>query len=215
MTITAMFREKTMAGGIAAILAIGLFACARVEMKPTAIPPEELHPEGKYRGVLIPDNTLLVSLEGVVVTTGAIRLFSNAKGDFSLPDLPVGKHLLVAEKRFAGGSVRRVMGVEKVFVTERGPDPVRIRLRDATDVDAFCLDCHPPMKQVTRKDQIFRDIHVSGVVAKRGNADRSLLDADGKITCESCHTIHVPGFPKYGVGDIKSGAFCNRCHGGP
>ena len=87
---------------------------------------------------------------------------ADERGAFSLPPLSPGKQFLVAEKRFPSGSVRRLMGVATIYVSET-PIEVRIRMRDATDIDSFCSDCHPQMKNVTRKDQIYRDVHPSGM----------------------------------------------------
>lgn len=213
MTTTSLSGKRISAGGIIAILAAGLFACAGVEKKQPAMPIEEVPVEGKHKGALIPDNTLRVPLEGVVVTTGAFRLVSNAKGEFALPDLPKGKHLLVAEKRLSGGPVRRVLGVEKIFVTERGPDPVRIRLRDATDVDAFCLECHPPKDRVTRADQIYRDLHPSGIFPKVANKTTGKFDESGRVTCESCHSLHrSTGFPHFVLVSYQDAKLCEQCH---
>ena len=213
MRMSSRMRISTSTRILFVIMATGFFSCAKIETKPPAMFPEEVPVEGKYKGTLIPDNTLRVPLEGVVVTAGTLRLSSNARGEFTLPDLPKGKHLLLAEKRFPAGPVRRVLGVEKIFVTDRGPDPVRIRLRDATDVDAFCLDCHPPKSRVERADQIYRDIHPSGIFPKVAKKNTGKFDESGRVTCESCHSIHRPtGFPHFVLVSYQDAKLCEQCH---
>jgi hypothetical protein len=188
----------------------GLVSCAQVPVKEQAGVPGQL-PAGKIRGKVTLTG-LSVPIDGADVRVGNVKGKVGQGGVFSLPEAPSGKQTLVIEKKFQSGQVRRILGMSTLFVGD-APIDLNVSVRDATDIDAYCLDCHPPLKMVTRKDQKYRDIHISGVVAKRALADKTLLDAEGKITCESCHTIHVPGKPVYGVDDIKSGVFCNRCHG--
>ena len=91
---------------------------------------------------------------------------------------------LVAEKRFPSGTVRRILGVSTVYVSD-SPIEVRIRMRDATEVDRFCSDCHPMLREVTRRDQIARDVHPSGIVPKKANKSSGILDNKGRVTCET------------------------------
>ena len=192
-----------------ALLAAWGCSCARA---PVLVKGPPLLESGKIRGRIISDG-VAVALGGATARIGNEESLVKNDGTFFLPGETPGKQSLVVEKRFDSGPVRRVLGVSVVYVSEN-PVDVQVRARDATDVDAFCSDCHPPYKKVTRKDQIYRDIHVSGVPAKRALTDPSLLDATGRITCESCHTVHQPkGFPFFGVDNLRSGAFCNRCHG--
>ncbi len=185
-------------------------SCAPVAVKPpAAVAP----PEGKVRGVLVAQG-VSVPLDGAVVEAGGKRATVTGGGAFAFPELEPGKQYLVVEKTFVSGSVRRILGVATIFVAEN-PIDLRITVRDATDVDVFCLDCHPPYGKVTRRDQKYRDAHPSGVVAQKARGDARLLDFRGRVTCESCHTAHRPGqFSLFGVGDIRKGAFCNRCHTG-
>ncbi len=207
MTMSASGRYHAAALILLLALAGTLFSCAPVAVKP---PPAAL-PEGKVRGLLVPQG-VSVPLEGAVVEAGGKKATVTAGGGFAFPDLDAGKQHVVVEKRFSSGAIRRILGVATIFVADN-PVEIKVSVRDATDVDAFCLDCHPPYAKVTRRDQRYRDAHPSGIVAKKALGDRSLLDAKGRVTCESCHTAHRPGpFPLFGLGDIMKGPYCNRCH---
>ena len=182
--------------------------CAGVETRPPAVPPAA----GFVRGTLLQDNTLAVPLEGIEVRVEDQVAVAGAGGAFSLPRLSPGKQFLVAEKRFSSGPVRRVMGVSTVYVAD-SPIDVRIRLRDATDIDAFCSDCHPMMRDVKRKDQIFRDVHPSGIVPVKAKKPTGRFDEAGKVTCESCHSVHRPtGFPHFTLASYQDGKLCVQCH---
>jgi predicted CXXCH cytochrome family protein len=192
---------------LAALATIGI-SCARVEVKPPAAVPIA---EGKVRGVAVPKG-ISVSLEGAVVQAGDKQTRVTSNGAFSFPAMNPGKQNLVVEKPFPSGKVRRVLGIATIFVGESTVE-VKIPVRDATEVDIFCLECHPLKKDITRNDQIYRDAHPSGIVAKKATSDPALLDARGMVTCESCHTVHrTTEYPLFGVGRIKTGTFCNRCH---
>ena len=194
---------------LAATLSLSLLlsACARVE-KPL---PEPVI-EGPIRGELVLEGVASADLRGVEISSDNVKTRSNSAGQFAFRDLPRGKNLLVAEKRFGNGAVRRLLGVATVYY-EDTPVSVRIRLRDATRVDAFCLDCHPPKGKQTRRDQIIRDVHPSGIVPVRATKGTDLLDDSGQITCESCHTIHRPtGFPKFSLRGFSDGRLCMLCH---
>ncbi len=199
--------------GIFAMLVMfsGILGCARVGILP---PPGEAPPPVEpATGILLLDNTLGVPLDGVKITTEKSISTSLGDGRFSLPGLTRGKHLLVAEKRFPQGAVRRILGVAKVFVGDTPPE-IRIPMRDATDVDAFCLDCHPPYKEVTRADQIPRDLHPSGIVPKKARKPTGRYDGKGRVTCESCHSIHrETGNPHFTLTSFADGRMCQECHG--
>jgi hypothetical protein len=182
--------------------------CARVETRPAAAPPTA----GFVRGTLSADNTLAVSLIGVEIRVEDQVATTGEAGTFSLPRLSPGKQFLVAEKRFSSGSIRRVMGVSTVYVADN-PIEVRIRMRDATDIDAFCSDCHPTLKNVTRKDQIYRDVHPSGMKPAKAKKPSGKFDEAGKVTCESCHAVHRPtGFPHFTLASYQDGKLCVQCH---
>jgi hypothetical protein len=167
---------------------------------------------GFVKGTLVADNTLKVPLAGVQVRVEDQVGVTDERGAFSLPRLSPGKQFLVAEKRFPSGSIRRVMGVETIYVSE-SPIEVRIRMRDATDIDSFCSDCHPLMKNVTRKDQIYRDVHPSGMKPVKARKPSGKFDESGKVTCESCHSVHRPtGFPHFTLASYQDGKLCVQCH---
>ena len=178
------------------------------------VPPSGPAPfpaEGKVRGSVTPSG-VAVPLAGATVSVGNRRATLSAGNLFSIPEVDPGKHHVVVEKVFPSGSVRRVLGISTIFVADN-PVEIRVTVRDATDVDAFCLTCHPPLGKAVRQDQKVRDAHPSGVLARNAVGDRGLLDEKGRVTCESCHTVHGPGeYPLFGRGEIRKGAYCNRCH---
>lgn len=190
------------------LLAVSVAGCGHVEPRGTGAPPKAAF----VRGTLVADNTLPVSLSGVEIRVEGRVVQAGEGGVFSLPQLSPGKQFLVAEKRFPSGPVRRVMGVSTIYVSDN-PIDVKIRVRDATDIDAFCSDCHPMMRNVTRKDQIFRDVHPSGIVPVKANKPSGKLDDAGKVTCESCHSVHSPtGFPHFTLASYQDGKLCVQCH---
>jgi hypothetical protein len=199
-------RKATWACLVAGIV---LGACAKVAIKP---PVAVVPPPGLLGGAAFADNTLGVSLAGVEISIDNQVVTADSSGVFSFPEIPPGKKHLVAEKRFARGAVRRLLGVSTVYVAD-SPVQVRIRMRDATDVDTFCLDCHPMKKDITRRDQVYRDIHPSGIVPKKANKPTGKFDARGRVTCESCHAIHrETGFPHFTLANYREGTLCLQCH---
>lgn len=187
---------------------------------------------GFIQGMLAPDNTLAVSLAGAAVrdlrpSDDLLDIVSadNAavdgdSGAFSFGPLGPGKHFFVAEKRFLAGPVGRILGVATFFLGDT-PAALQVPVSDVTPTDAssaldvFCLDCHPPWGQVTRAGQIVRCAHVSGIVSKyypRGNYDEFR-----RITCESCHSVHVPtGVPHFVLlpydDPVSGSVLCLQCH---
>lgn len=201
---------------LAVALAAGftlLSGCAGVAVPPGAGEPAEAPAlPGFIRGVLAVDNALAVSAAGATVRIGGVRAAASPDGSFSLPQVPPGKYSLVAEKRFGQGSVRRVLGISTVYVGDSRIE-VRVRLRDATDVDAYCSDCHPVKQNVARRDQVVRDVHPSGVVPRKANKPTGRFDERGRVTCESCHTLHEPTpHPHYLLGSYRDGKICLDCH---
>ena len=188
--------------------AASIVGCARVETRPVPV----TYAPGFLKGTLVADNTLTVPLLGVQIRVEDQVGVADERGAFSLPPLSPGKQFLVAEKRFPSGSVRRLMGVATIYVSET-PIEVRIRMRDATDIDAFCSDCHPLMRNVTRKDQIYRDVHPSGMKPVKAKKPTGKFDESGKVTCESCHSVHRPtGFPHFTLASYQDGKLCVQCH---
>lgn len=195
-------------GGIVLLFALGAGACAKVAV----VPPRPAPPEGFVRGVLAADNTLGVSLAGAEARMGGGTATVSAAGTFSFPRPAPGKYFVVVEKRFETGPVRRVMGVSTVYVADY-PVDVRVRLRDATDIDAFCSDCHPVKGKVTRRDQVIRDVHPSGIVPRKANKPTGRYDDRGRVTCESCHTVHQPtAYPHFTLASFRDGKLCLECH---
>jgi hypothetical protein len=193
-----------------ALLLMALEGCApRMAVPPTAPAPPPA--AGKVRGMAVPTG-VSVPIEGATVSVGTRRGTVAADNSFSLGEVEPGKQHVGVEKLFPSGGVRRVLGISTIFVADN-PVDIKVAVRDATDVDAFCLSCHPPLGKATRRDQKIRDAHPSGIVAVKAVGDRALLDQRGRVTCESCHTAHGPGeHPFFGRGEIRRGAYCNRCH---
>ena len=155
-----------------------------------------------------PDNNASVIAEDNTVAA--------ASGAFLFPVLSPGKQLIVAEKSFPAGPVRRVIGVS--FFYGAGDPPLRyVPLKDVTPapdivrLDEYCLDCHPAIGNVTRAGQIIRCAHVSGVVPINACKPTGKYDEYGRVTCESCHSVHYPtGSQHFALGEYS--VLCNQCH---
>lgn len=187
--------------------AFSLFACARVV--PVAPPA---HAPAVVRGWVVPDNTLAVDLAGAQVLVGGEAAVVGPDNVFFLPRPAPGKHSVVVEKRYPAGAVRRVMGIAMVYLSE-GAAEVRVKVRDATDIDAFCSDCHPVKGKATRRDQVIRDVHPSGVVPVKAKKPFGRYDDRGRVTCESCHSPHrETGLPHFVVASFRDGKLCLQCH---
>lgn len=185
-----------------------LVSCARVI--PPAPPPV---PEGPARiqGALEPAGIDL-PLEGAEVRAGGMKAVAGAGGRFRFRDLPPGKNYVVAEKRLRSGKVRRAMGMAVIFVADN-PINITVKMRDATDIDGFCEDCHPYRGGKKRNDQILRCVHVSKTVPTKAVWWKEGTDAAGRVTCESCHTLHEPApAPHFLVATTDRGELCRRCH---
>ncbi len=195
---------------LAVLLASGAFVISCARVLPPKAPPV---PEGpaKIQGALEPAG-IGVSLEGAEIRVGGVKAVAGAAGLFRIPDLPPGKNYLVAEKRLPSGTVRRAMGMAVIFVGEN-PISIKVKMRDATDIDAFCEDCHPYRGKKSRRDQILRCLHISRVVPRKATGWKDSMDARGRVTCESCHTLHEPTpSPHFLVSTIEKGELCRRCH---
>jgi predicted CXXCH cytochrome family protein len=58
-----------------------------------------------------------------------------------------------------------------------------------------------------------RDVHPSGVKPFKANRTPQLLNAQGLVTCESCHSLHQgTGVERFVLYPFKNGDLCNRCH---
>lgn len=135
---------------------------------------------------------------------------SGPEGIYQLKGLPAGKAYLVAESSIAG---KRHLAVDIVTLTEGEGQSVDLHLRDASNVDTFCAECHPYRDKVTRRDQIVRDLHYSDIKPRKKVNDPAMLDERGHVTCESCHTIHgETGVDHFVLYPYKSGELCIRCH---
>jgi hypothetical protein len=155
---------------------------------------------------------LAVSLAGAKVAAGDRSAVAGPDGTFRFAELPRGKNNLVVEKTFDSGPIRRIMGVATIYYQDN-PVEITVPVRDATDLDGFCLDCHPYYGKKSRRDQIIRCLHVSGLKAQRAVRPGAPLDPEGKVTCESCHAVHrETGIPHYVLASYMDGKLCNQCH---
>ena len=124
--------------------------------------------------------------------------------------LPGGKHAIVAELKTAE---IRYLALPFAFVDEQQALQLDIVLTDAGDVDRFCSECHPFSGKQTRSGQIVRDMHPSGIKPRKAIRTTQLLDAQGLVTCESCHSLHQEtGVERFVLYPFKNGDLCNRCH---
>ena len=198
---------------LAAFAATMTAGCGGVETrKEAAIAPPAPDLSGKFPGTVVVEG-VAVPLGGTLIRSGDAVATAGADGRFSFRDLPRGKNLLVAEKRFESGAIRRVLGITVVYVLDN-PFPVSLKMRDATDLDRFCEDCHPRGK-TTRNDQIVRCLHISRVAPKQAKGWPESRDGEGKVTCESCHTVHQPGkWPHHLRETMDQSLLCRKCHVG-
>jgi hypothetical protein len=212
-----MKRETVCRVALAVLLAMSaawvMSGCARVEpRREEAAAPPVPDLSGRFPGTLVAEG-VSVPLGGTVIRSGDVLATAAPDGRFSFRDLPRGKNLIVAEKRFESGPVRRVLGVTVVYVLDN-PYPVSLKMRDATDVDRYCGDCHP-RGNTTRNDQIVRCLHVSGVAPKQAKGWPESRDGEGRVTCESCHTLHQPGkWPHHLRETMDQSLLCRKCHTG-
>ena len=139
-----------------------------------------------------------------------VDTYAAASGAFRFQGLIPGKQMIVAEKVFPSGV--RILGVARTYLN---PVVLEIPMHDVTPdpadpadnvvrLDAYCLGCHPPAGGTLHP-------HPSGVVPKKANPPTGSMDVYGRVTCDSCHTVHYPtGFQHYTLG--SGGAWCNLCH---
>jgi len=200
-----MNRRLGKLGLAAAVLALGLEQCAA--------PPQGGPPAARGTGRVFGK----LSLEGgrplpgdAVVRAAGREVRPDAAGNYAFDSLPGGKYAVVAEVRTGPN---RYLGLPFVIVDEKQPLRLDIVLGDATDLDRFCSDCHPFFGKQTRGDQIVRDMHVSGVKPRKAKRTTQLLDPQGSVTCESCHSLHQPtGVERFVRYPFRNGDLCNRCH---
>jgi len=194
-------------GAVAVLLAVGLSRCAAPQ---PAVPPSTLlRGSGQMFGK--------VTLEGdrplpgpALVTVNGQRVKTDAAGNYTVSGLPGGKLGVVAELKT---KEMRYLALPFAFVDQKQGLRLDIRLKDAADVDLFCSGCHPFTGKQTRSDQIVRDVHPSGIKPRKALRTNQLYDAQGLMTCESCHSLHqVTGVEKFVIYPFKNGDLCNRCH---
>jgi hypothetical protein len=202
-----------------AILIALLAGCAPTPERPPEKVPERppapvvLPPlgAGEIRGgVFVSGNKVLRETVRVRESKAGVSSESGPGGVYRLMGLPAGKAYLVAEGNIGG---KRHLAVDVVILREGEGQSVDLHLRDASNVDTFCSDCHPYRDKVTRRDQIVRDLHYSDVKPRKNVGEPDMFDERGFVTCESCHTVHeetgVKHFVRY---PYRSGELCVRCH---
>lgn len=184
--------------------ALALCSCA----PKAVILPEAPPPAGGIKvRVVLPNNK--IPGEGVVVKGNGKVGRRDVSGNHILSGLGGGKVNVVAEVKDEG---RRYLAVRTVYVDESAGMNLELRAKDATVVDEFCVDCHP-FREKSRNDQIIRDAHPSGVKPVKAVKTRELVDAQGFVTCESCHLIHEEtGVPHFVRLTYENGKLCLKCH---
>jgi len=192
---------------VAALLAVGLSQCAAPQ---TGVPPLA-RPGGS--GQLYGKITLESGrpLPGpVLVLVNGQRVKTDAAGNYKVDSLPGGKFGVAAELKT---KEMRYLALGFALVDQKQRLQLDFRLREAADVDLFCSDCHPFVGKQTRSDQIIRDVHPSGIKPRKALRTTQLYDAQGLMTCESCHSLHQEtGVVKYVLYPFNNGDLCNRCH---
>ena len=193
---------------VAALLAVGLSQCAT---PPAGGPPSAVRPSGN--GKIFGKITLEGSqpLPGtVVITVSGRRVQSDSSGSYMVSGLPAGRHAVVAELKT---KEKRYLALPFAFVDEKQNLQLDIQLADATDVDRFCSECHPLLGKQTKSSQIIRDVHPSGIKPRKALRTTQLFNAQGLVTCESCHSLHQEtGVERFVLYPFKNGDLCNRCH---
>lgn len=192
---------------LAALLAAGLSRCAA----PPAGGPPASQPAGKGRVFGKVSLAGFQVLPGtVMITVGGRRVQSDAAGSYAVSGLPGGRHAVVAELKT---KENRYLAMPFAIVDEQHGLQLNIQLADATDVDSFCSECHPFVGKQTRSSQVVRDVHPSGIKPRKAVRTSQLFNAQGLVTCESCHSLHQEtGVEKQVLYPFKNGDLCNRCH---
>jgi predicted CXXCH cytochrome family protein len=175
---------------------------------PTVLPPLG---RGEIRGrVFLSGNKVLRERVRVRESGAGVSAESGPDGVYRLMGLSAGKAYLVAEGNIGG---RRHLAVDVAILGETEGGTVDLQLRDASNVDTFCSDCHPYRGEATRRDQIIRDLHKSDIKPVRATEGPEMLDERGHVTCESCHTVHEKTEVEFFLRQtFRNGALCIRCH---
>lgn len=202
------------ARGLWAVVAGLAVALAQCTTPPAVVPPTTVSP-ARPRG--LGQVFGKVSLEGeqplpgpVVVTVGGQRIHADAAGNYKVDGLPGGKHAVVAELKT---EAVRYLALPFAFVDEKLALQLDIVLKDAANVDLFCSECHPFLGKQTRSGQIVRDMHPSGIMPRKAKRTAQLYNAQGLMTCESCHSLHQrTGVERFVLYPFNNGDLCNRCH---
>ena len=198
------------AAAAAALAVLVLAAGCAAPRPPTVIPARPLAPAGTgvIEGRIFHSGNN--SLAAPVEVRGAGRATTGGPdGAYILDGLPSGRIFMTAEAR-DGGKRYLAVAIERLGEGERLARD--LDLKDATNVDAFCSECHP--ERQTRSDQVVRDIHPSDIKPTRANKNvGGVLDARGYVTCESCHTIHEDtGVAHFSRDLYETGELCLKCH---
>ncbi len=180
-----------------------------------------------------PSRTATVKTSGIVSLAGigvkavqtsadyATALFEGssttaAAGAFSFSSLGDGKYFLNADFTDPGGSGRRylALGTTSLLGSQK---VVAVPVRDVTPtpsasaLDAFCRECHPLVPTEPAQIQSCGDHYYP--IDNSVSPDAGVLDAYGRITCESCHSNHVPtGTLHFVLEPYEDGTLCFRCH---
>ena len=175
---------------------------------PTVLPPLG---KGEIRGsIFVSGNKVLNERVRVRESGTGVSDESGLDGAYRLMGLSAGKAYLVAEGNIGG---KRHLAVDVAILGETEGGTVDLHLRDASNVDTFCSDCHPYRGEATRRDQIVRDLHKSDIKPAKATGGPEMLDERGHVTCESCHTIHEKTGVEYFVRQpFRTGVLCIRCH---
>jgi len=174
-------------------------------------PPPSVGPlgTGKLYGSVSFEGNITEPLPVLVKVRGRY-VQSDDQGKYVLTGMPDGNLRLVAE---ATGGGRRYLDLEKVALGEGEEKELNLLLEDATDLDRYCIECHPYRGEKVGPGQVLRDVHKSGFRPEKQMRTQELLDHRGHVTCESCHTLHEDTDENFFIlYPYMNGNLCNRCH---
>jgi len=103
-------------------------------------------------GKSIASGMLIVERQSIPLTDGGKKLVQG------LPD----KRIAVTVDALIGNEGTRYLGVTEAKTLPDKTVDVTVTLQPVTELDAFCIGCHPSTGQTVKANQILRDIHVSG-----------------------------------------------------
>jgi hypothetical protein len=103
--------------------------------------------------------------EGVVYASDQAVKIGSGGGKTIIRGIPEQRTAVTADVRVGksgGKDDLRYVGVDEGFPAKGTPDAVKITVKPAKDINAFCSECHPSRGEPVKRGQIPRDIHATG-----------------------------------------------------